>query len=367
MKKINKTTRVHEAIQSEVTLGNWQTGMRIPADEELCEKYNVGRNTLREAISSLVRSGVLYRKQGAGTFIGSLPVPQPSEGYQNNVIHLFHKTPHEKLSNDFFQQAIVNELSQKLSDQNKSLHLTLLPKTVTLLNYFNGDREIDDYKNGVILIGLEPEKEIFEKFKNRNIPLVSLGECYTNKLVPSVGTDDYQIVSIATKHLIEHGHQKIALISGPSKLQQNDPVLIPFTKSLEEVGLPFDPSIVAAAEASDFVSGINAMKRLLDTQADFSAAMIFGDRATFGALETLRYRDIGIPKDLAIIALDEYPWMQEILPFKLTGLRQDTGRLAETLLALIVDCKRNPVETEGKHILIPPLFILGRSCGCVPV
>lgn len=56
-------------LRAEITSGRWPVGTRIPAEPELMKLLGVGRNTAREAVQSLVHSGLLERRQGAGTFV----------------------------------------------------------------------------------------------------------------------------------------------------------------------------------------------------------------------------------------------------------------------------------------------------------
>jgi len=44
-------------------------GERIPTEPELVAEFGVGRNTVREALQSLVHAGLLRREQGRGTFV----------------------------------------------------------------------------------------------------------------------------------------------------------------------------------------------------------------------------------------------------------------------------------------------------------
>ncbi|NYE37283.1 DNA-binding FadR family transcriptional regulator [Nocardioides cavernae] len=55
--------------RAEVAAGRWPVGERIPTEPELVTQFGVGRNTVREALQSLVHAGVLSREQGRGTFV----------------------------------------------------------------------------------------------------------------------------------------------------------------------------------------------------------------------------------------------------------------------------------------------------------
>jgi GntR family transcriptional regulator len=60
---------VVESIQDEISTGQLSADQRIPSEQELCQIYSVGRNTIRRAISELVNEGVLRTVPGVGTFV----------------------------------------------------------------------------------------------------------------------------------------------------------------------------------------------------------------------------------------------------------------------------------------------------------
>ncbi|MFW7414502.1 FadR/GntR family transcriptional regulator [Demequina sp. SO4-18] len=55
--------------RDEVVSGNWPVGERIPTETALVEEFGIGRNTVREALQSLVHAGLLRRDQGRGTYV----------------------------------------------------------------------------------------------------------------------------------------------------------------------------------------------------------------------------------------------------------------------------------------------------------
>lgn len=57
------------ALRSRIGSGEWPVGSRIPPEPSLVEMLGVGRNTVREAVQSLVHAGLLERRQGSGTYV----------------------------------------------------------------------------------------------------------------------------------------------------------------------------------------------------------------------------------------------------------------------------------------------------------
>lgn len=56
-------------LRERIASGQWPVGTRIPAEPALVELLGVGRNTVREAVQSLVHSGLVERRQGSGTYV----------------------------------------------------------------------------------------------------------------------------------------------------------------------------------------------------------------------------------------------------------------------------------------------------------
>lgn len=56
-------------LEDDIQAGKWSTGDVVPSEHELCEVYGVSRTVVRQALGSLVASGLLYRVKGKGTFV----------------------------------------------------------------------------------------------------------------------------------------------------------------------------------------------------------------------------------------------------------------------------------------------------------
>ena len=56
-------------IIDKINSGEFPAEAQIPSEQEICEKYNISRPTVRQAIAELTNSGILYKEKGKGTFV----------------------------------------------------------------------------------------------------------------------------------------------------------------------------------------------------------------------------------------------------------------------------------------------------------
>jgi GntR family transcriptional repressor for pyruvate dehydrogenase complex len=73
---MRKTSEPHSRVEAtmrrmETALldGAWAAGVRLPAERALAERYDVSRNTVREAIQRLIARGLLQSRRGAGVYV----------------------------------------------------------------------------------------------------------------------------------------------------------------------------------------------------------------------------------------------------------------------------------------------------------
>lgn len=69
MRRVGLIDQAAARFRDEVVSGRWPVGHRIPTEDELAAELGIGRNTVREALQSLVHTGLLRREQGRGTFV----------------------------------------------------------------------------------------------------------------------------------------------------------------------------------------------------------------------------------------------------------------------------------------------------------
>ncbi len=61
--------RVAGELRAEIARGRWKVGDRIPTEAELSTRFDVSRNTVRQALDVLHSMNLVSRQQGRGTFV----------------------------------------------------------------------------------------------------------------------------------------------------------------------------------------------------------------------------------------------------------------------------------------------------------
>ncbi|RXK14098.1 transcriptional regulator [Halarcobacter mediterraneus] len=67
--KLSLPKQITLEIEKAIKNGIFKVGERIPSEPDLVKKFAVSRNTIREAIQSLIQAGVLESRQGNGTYV----------------------------------------------------------------------------------------------------------------------------------------------------------------------------------------------------------------------------------------------------------------------------------------------------------
>lgn len=67
--RISLPKQISIEIEKAIKNGLFKIGEKIPSEPDLVEEFEVSRNTIREAIQSLIQAGVLESRQGDGTYV----------------------------------------------------------------------------------------------------------------------------------------------------------------------------------------------------------------------------------------------------------------------------------------------------------
>ena len=137
----------------------------------------------------------------------------------------------------------------------------------------------------------------------------------------------------ATRHLIELGHRRIAIIGGPERLWSSRARLDGYRAALQAAGLAADPALL---RRDHFCApgGRRQARDLLSLPQPPTAIVAGNDSQAFGVLQALGERGLRAPADLSVIGFDDVPVASWATP-ALTTVRQPLAAMAATAFRML--------------------------------
>ena len=164
----------------------------------------------------------------------------------------------------------------------------------------------DNQVEGILILGGSPTNDaVAKKLVQQNIPVVLVDNYIPGLQVPAVVPDNEWGGYTAFKHLLDLGHERIAIIEGPRKYKTLTDRLQGALRAAEDQGLslPADyrqPSL----SAGRLRKGYREMKQLLSLPNPPTAIFAISDKTALGAYEAIREAGLKIPDDISIIGFD---------------------------------------------------------------
>ncbi|MEV4561093.1 LacI family DNA-binding transcriptional regulator [Kitasatospora sp. NPDC049285] len=200
---------------------------------------------------------------------------------------------------------------------------------------------------GAVLVLSDLDAAQRDQLTSRDIPFVVLdpaGDPADG--VPAVGTNNWQGGLAATRHLLELGHRRIGVISGPLAMMCSRARVDGYRTALETARIPVDPSLIH--EGDFHHEGGYARARELLTRPDRPTAIFAGnDLQALGVYQAARELGLRVPEDLSVVGFDDLPLALWVGP-PLTTVRQPLVEMAETAARLAVGLARgeHPAATR---------------------
>jgi LacI family transcriptional regulator len=149
-------------------------------------------------------------------------------------------------------------------------------------------------------------------------PVVLLN-CYCDDTrFPAVVPDELPAGYRATRHLIDHGHRRIGMITGEPWMEATRDRQKGYRQALTEAGIPFDPDLVVRGNWSAS-AGHDGAQRLLAQPHRPTAIFCQNDRMAIGCYEALKEAGLSIPGDMSVVGFDDEEISRHLNP-KLTTL-----------------------------------------------
>jgi LacI family transcriptional regulator len=164
---------------------------------------------------------------------------------------------------------------------------------------------------------------------------------------------------MATEHLLQLGHTRIAAIAGPLNWIATDGRLMGYRAALAADGRLAPDGLVRSGGEPTFAHGLEAARALLDLPEPPTAIVAFNDKIAIGAMEAAAEAGLDVPGDLSIVGFDDLDLSWAVVP-RLTTVHQpleEMARMGVELLMRLIDGR----EIDTLHIELATELVVRAS------
>jgi LacI family transcriptional regulator len=136
------------------------------------------------------------------------------------------------------------------------------------------------------------------------LPVVVTGRSLQAPGLVALDFDNVEGARLATQHLLDLGHRRIAFIAGDLRHLDGKQRQRGYRAALAAAGLPRMPELELAGDFTE-ASGLAALERLVDSGVAFSAIFASNDQMAFGARLGLHRRRLRVPEDVSLVGFDD--------------------------------------------------------------
>lgn len=351
-----KYKKIVDWVKAQVESGEVKPGEKLNSENELAGMFQISRQTVRHAISELEKEKIIERRQGSGTYISNV-FKRKTENTMNIAVVTTYV-------DDYIFPSIIKGIEEVISDAGYTLQIAFTHNRVekeysVIKNIL--DRNMAD---GIIV---EPTKSaipnpnvaLYNEIIQREIPTIFFNSYYPEIKLPYVVLDDKKTGYLATKHLIEAGHKRIAGIF-KSDDRQGHLRYAGYVKALSDAGLRLYDENVLWIDTEDLRNLSTESKRVLRRLKESTGCVCYNDLAAQEIVKICGKSDIKIPNDLSIVSIDNSD-IAENSKVALTSVahpKSELGRkVADNLIQMIqgkitdASYEFAPELTERKSVL----------------
>ncbi|MGO0062297.1 catabolite control protein A [Brevibacillus fluminis] len=221
-----------------------------------------------------------------------------------------------------------------------------LEKELQLINTLL-EKQVD----GLLFLGSEIKEDHLQTLSTAAVPVVLAATRDADNILPSVTIDHFQAAYDATKALIDRGHKRVAILSGP----KTDPLggLLRFEgykQALADSGIALDEELVRSGSYW-YETGLRNMNEFLKLDNPPTAVFAANDEVAIGAIHAIQDAGKSVPGDIEIIGHDNIRLAEMVRP-KLSTVVQPMYDIGAVAMRLLTKYMNN--EHVEEHVVLLP-------------
>ena len=339
-----KYMMIEQSIIDKIKKNVYRPNDKIESEYELCNIYHASRITIRRALDDLCVQNILYRRQGAGTFVHENAKKFIGSGEKKQVLVI---TPYLSRLMSNVAQTYLPKIYENIDNNRYTVNMVMEPANEEYENEFINNLQSQNVA-GVIYY-YSDRVSVLEKLRQLGIPVVLIDLEPKDNPFDIVTGEDFESAYRATLNLINCGCRKIGFFSQFSiGMSTSDLREAGIRQALEDNDLHLEEKYFchcvpdsALVENRDSNWLLEAAETYLKQNQDLDAVITANDDSAFPLLGAAQELNISIPEKLKVISYGNYS-MCNLPLINLTSYEQSLGKYAEEAIKLL--CER----MEGK-------------------
>ncbi len=209
------------------------------------------------------------------------------------------------------------------------------------------DRKID----GIIFAGVTVDEKLIATMNDIHIPIVLV--CQDPERLDCgfdvVNIDNIKLAYDATQFLIQSGHERIAMLSGPLyDLGSGRKRFEGYCKALEDANIPFYENYVKFGPFL-FEDGVRGMKQIFEENRKLPTAVLAAsDLMAIGAIDFLISNGVEVPEQISVMGMTDIP-MSAIYRPALTTMKFDAYEVGNTASHILMEILNGNGSSPAYH------------------
>lgn len=373
MSRKEKPKSVVDLLTQRIESGVYAPGDRLPPERELAHELVVSRAQIRSAIATLTTSGLVEQRPQCRPRIAS---PEAKTDQMPDKPGRVAVWMHQDID-DTGSNLILKGVRKVMRTAHRELIVTD-PPGIDSQDRFRHPSDLA----GVIVWPSDDRSlvPLYRKLIEDGTPLVCIDRDPPAPLdADVVAVDHFRGARAATRHLVELGHRRIAMVSNDDRVSSVRDRVDGYCSALREAGIPIDEALieeVSFIHAHDFKgSNERAVHQLFSLPNPPTAILAVNDQIAMYLQDALRTCGLRVPEDVSLTGFDWYlRWLPSggdlttvAQPFEAIGesaaerllerIRGDRKLAFHTLLPaplLVKDTTRSPAPEGGRKPVLPP-------------
>lgn len=257
-----------------------------------------------------------------------------------------------ELANTFYHE-IISGIESVASGNGYHIVISQIHNDEALEDFFF-DCLRQKQTDGIITFSAKLEPEKLEAM-SKQFPIVVACRYYEGVQFPNVTIDNEKASRDMTNYLLNLGHRKLCCLTGNTEILLYRDRMNGYLDALRKRGVEIQPRLVCESEPS-IQGGYDAISRLLNDGATFSAVVACGDTLAIGAINALRDAGRGVPSDVAVTGFDDIELASLYRP-SLTTVRQPKRQIGVKSMEKLLDIIAGKTLISQKDVLNYELVI----------